>query len=33
MAENPVSGLFSGIDTASIVSKLMAVEKKPLYVL
>jgi flagellar hook-associated protein 2 len=33
MAVNPVSGLFSGIDTASIVSKLMAVEKKPLYVL
>lgn len=33
MAENPVSGLFSGLDTSSIVSKLMAVEKKPLYAL
>lgn len=33
MAENPISGLFSGLDTSSIVSKLMAVEKKPLYAL
>ncbi len=33
MAANPVSGLFSGLDTSSIVSKLMAVEKKPLYAL
>lgn len=33
MADNPVSGLFSGLDTSSIVSKLMAVEKKPLYAL
>ncbi len=33
MSANPVSGLFSGLDTSSIVSKLMAVEKKPLYAL
>jgi len=33
MAANPVSGIFSGLDTSSIVSKLMAVEKKPLYAL
>ncbi|MCX7913854.1 MAG: flagellar filament capping protein FliD [Thermodesulfovibrionales bacterium] len=33
MADNIVSGLFSGIDTASIVSKLIAIEKKPLYAL
>lgn len=33
MAASPVSGLFTGIDTSEIISKLMAVEKKPLYAL
>ncbi len=31
MAASPVSGLFTGMDTSEIVSKLIAVEKKPLY--
>ncbi len=33
MAASPVSGLFTGIDTSEIISKLIAVEKKPLYAL
>ncbi len=33
MADNLISGLFSGLNTSSIVSKLIAVEKKPLYIL
>ena len=33
MAASLVSGLFTGLDTSTIISNLMAVEKKPLYAL